>query len=382
MNSFDQILDRRSTESVKWNIFDNDVLPMWVADMDFQAPPAVMDALHKRIDHGIFGYPAEMQELKSTIVERMETLYSWKITPEDLVFTAGVVSGFNLASQTLYRPAGNVVIQTPVYPPFLYTAHNAGMERIDLELVHSSDGSYHIDMDEFAKNITSETAMFLLCNPHNPVGRVFTRNELEQMADICLSKGVKICSDEIHCDFIYSGHRHIPIASLSPEIAQNSITLMAPSKTYNIAGLDFAFAIIPNIELREKFRCACRGITGSTNLFGQIAALAAFQHGGEWLKECVSYLEANRNYLVSWIKSELPMLDVAVPESTFLAWIDCRNLSLKEEPADFFLQKGKVALNAGEDFGKGGEGFVRLNFGCPRTILEEGLHRMEKAIKG
>jgi cystathionine beta-lyase len=381
MSSFDKILNRRSSESAKWNCFDEDVLPMWVADMDFQAPPAVIEALQKRIDHGIFGYPIEMLELKNTIIERMDTLYNWKISPEDLVFTSGVVSGFNLACQALYRPDGNILIQPPVYPPFLHAAHNAGMDRIDAELTRNPDGSYQIDMVAFEKSFRPNTVMFLLCNPHNPVGRVFTRSELEQMAQICLSKGVVICSDEIHCDFIFSGHQHIPIASLSPEIAQNTITLMAPSKTYNIAGLDFAFAIIPNAKLKEKFIHAFRGITGSTNLFGQIAALAAFQHGDEWLKECIAYLEANRDFLVKWIRTELPMLGVTVPESTFLAWIDCRNLSLKERPAEFFLQKARIALNAGEEFGKGGDGFVRLNYGCPRSILEEGLHRIEKAIK-
>ncbi|MEL7644359.1 MAG: aminotransferase class I/II-fold pyridoxal phosphate-dependent enzyme, partial [bacterium] len=206
--------------------------------------------------------------------------------------------------------------------------------------------------------------------------------ELEEMAQACLSNGTVICSDEIHCDFIFSGHKHIPIASLSPEIAQNAITLMAPSKTFNIAGLDFAFAIIQNPELRSRFRNSCRGLTGGTNMMGQIAAKAAFEKGEEWLKECIAYLESNRDYLVKFIQSELPALKTSCPEATYLAWIDCRGLGLDEPPSDFFLREGKVALNAGEEFGHGGEGFVRLNFGCPRSFLEDGLNRMARAIKG
>ncbi len=379
---FDQIIERRTTESYKWNLYDKDVLPMWLADMDFLSPPAVVEALHNRIDHGVFGYATERKDLKETIVSRMEELYQWKITPDDLVFTPGVVAGFNLACQAFASQDGEVLIQPPVYPPFLNTARYAGMSRVDANLEIDSNGKYFIDLDAFTRHISASTTLFILCNPHNPVGRVFTRLELEQMAEACLSKGVLICSDEIHCDFIYSGHKHIPIASLAPEIAQNTITLMAPSKTYNIAGLDFAFAIIQNPELRTRYRNSCRGVTGGTNMLGQVAALAAFQHGGEWLKECLAYLEANRDYLVKWINSELPTLSVTSPEATYLAWINCSKLMLDERPADFFMRNGKVALNAGEDFGKGGNGFVRMNFGCPRVLLEDGLHRMAKAIKG
>ena len=379
---FDNCPDRRSTESFKWKLFNEDVLPMWVADMDFLAPPAVMEALHRRVDHGIFGYAMESEELKLVIVDRMHRLYNWQINPEDLVFTPGVVAGFNLAAQMFSGSSQEILIQTPVYPPFLRAPSCAGLKRVDSPLVHNQDGSYSIDTTGFTKQVSPSTAMFILCNPHNPVGRVFTVEELEEMAQACLSNGTVICSDEIHCDFIFSGHKHIPIASLSPEIAQNAITLMAPSKTFNIAGLDFAFAIIQNPELRSRFRNSCRGLTGGTNMMGQIAAKAAFEKGEEWLKECLAYLESNRDYLVKFIQSELPALKTSCPEATYLAWIDCRGLGLDEPPSDFFLREGKVALNAGEEFGHGGEGFVRLNFGCPRSFLEDGLNRMARAIKG
>jgi cystathionine beta-lyase len=341
-----------------------------------------MEALHRRVEHGIFGYTMESKELKEVIVNRLADLYAWHITPEDLVFTPGVVAGFNLASQMFQDPSQEILIQTPVYPPFLRAAPCAGLKRVDAPLVLNQDNTYSIDMADFRQRLSPSTAMFILCNPHNPVGRVFTQAELEGMAEACLSNGTIICSDEIHCDFIYSGHRHTPIAAISPEIAVNTITLMAPSKTFNIAGLDFAFAVIQNPELRKRYTNCCKGLTGGTNMMGQVAARAAFQDGKEWLKECLAYLEANRDFLVNYIKADLPDLQIACPESTFLAWIDCRNLGLKEKPAEFFLREGKVALNAGEEFGTGGEGHVRLNFGCPRSLLEDGLARMAKAIKG
>lgn len=379
---FDHCPDRRSTESFKWKLYGEDVLPMWVADMDFLAPPAVMEALHLRVDHGIFGYAMESEQLKEVIVDRMASLYNWQISPADLVFTPGVVAGFNLAAQMFEDPSSEILIQTPVYPPFLRAAPCAGLNRVDAPLVHNQDSTYSIDMADFKKHVSPATAMFILCNPHNPVGRVFSPEELEGLAEICLSNGTIICSDEIHCDFVYSRHKHIPIAALSPEIADKTITLMAPSKTFNIAGLDFAFAIIQNPELRKRFRSSCKGLTGGTNMMGQVAAKAAFEDGGEWLKECMTYLESNRDYLVKYLKTELPVLKTACPEATYLVWIDCRGLNLNEPPADFFLREGKVALNAGEEFSSGGEGFVRLNFGCPRSFLEDGLNRMTRAIKG
>ncbi len=379
---FDQCPDRRTSDSIKWNLHEQNVLPMWLADMDFKSPPAVVEALQERVLHGIFGYACEQKELKEIIVNRMSELYDWNITPDDLVFTPGVVSGFNLACQMVRTPGAELLIQPPVYPPFLRAAMNAEMVRVDSPLIHNPNGTYQLDITNFENQLSSRSALFILCNPHNPVGRVFSRNELEKMAEACLSKGTIICSDEIHCDFIFSGFEHIPIATLAPEIAMNTVTLMAPSKTYNIAGLDFAFAIIQNPELRKRYQNSCKGLTGGTNMLGQIAAKAAFQHGKAWLNECLEYLEANRDYLVQRIAVDMSSLNIAAPESTFLAWIDCRGLELSERPADFFLREGKVAFNAGEDFGPGGEGFIRFNFGCPRWMLEEGLSRMQKAIQG
>lgn len=377
---FDDLPDRRSTESVKWNYYDEDVLPMWVADMDFRSPEPVIRALHERVEHGVFGYPEEMPEFRRVLVERLLRLYQWKIEPEDIVFLPGVVTGFNLVSQALAQPGQAALIQTPVYPPFLSMPCSAGLERQEAELTLQADGTYSIDMDGFRAAFTGKTGLFLLCNPHNPVGRVFRREELESMAEVCLSNGVPICSDEIHCDLVYSGHRHLPIASLDAEIARNTVTLMAPSKTFNIAGLECSVAIIQNPALREKVQKARRGVVGGVNIMGLVAGLTAYKEGQPWLSALLRYLEGNRDYLLKFVQEELPEIRMASPEGTYLAWLDCRDAGIPGKPYEFFLERGRVALNPGETFGRGGRGFVRLNFGCPRAMLRQSLERMRHAL--
>ena len=243
---FDKIIDRRSTESAKWHKYGPDILPMWVADMDFVSPEPVIQALQKRVSHGVFGYPTTPSEMTATIIDRLDRFHHWYVEPEDLVFVPGVVAGFNMASHALADPNGSVLVQTPVYFPFLSAPQNAGMARDEMELTRLEDGTYAVDMQAFESAITDQTRLFILCNPHNPVGRVFRQDELECMAEICLRHNVVICSDEIHCDLVFNGNQHISIASLDPEIAQNTITLIAPSKTYNLAGLECSVAIIQN----------------------------------------------------------------------------------------------------------------------------------------
>lgn len=376
---FDQIIDRRKTESGKWRRYGPDVLPLWVADMDFISPPGVLQALHDRVEHGIFGYPIEMPELIEAIVERMTALYAWHIQPEDVVLLPGVVTGFNLVCQALVNPGEGVLIQTPVYPPFLRVADNGGLIRQEMQLTYTPQG-YQINFDDFEAAITNKTRLFLLCNPHNPVGRVFRKDELERMVEICLRHNMLICSDEIHCDLIFSSYRHTPIATLSKEIAQNTVTLIAPSKTFNIAGLGCSFAIVQNKQLRDKLQKSTRGLVPHVNILGQIAALAAYQHGQVWLEELLVYLEANRNYLCDYIRTELPGIKMIKPEGTYLAWLDCQDADLPESPFQFFLKNAHVALEDGIHFGKGGEGFVRLNFGCPRPILKQALEQMKRAL--
>lgn len=377
---FDDLPDRRNTESVKWNYYDEDVLPMWVADMDFRSPEPVIRALRERVEHGVFGYPEEPPELRRLVVERMECLYQWKIKPEDILFLPGVVTGFNLVSQALTQPGQAALIQPPVYPPFLSMPRNAGLECQNAPLTLQPDGSYTVDLDAFKAAFTEKTGLFLLCNPHNPVGRVFRRDELEGMAEICLSHGVPICSDEIHCDLVFSGHRHIPIASLDAGIAQNTVTLMAPSKTFNIAGLECSVAIIQNPELREKVWKARRGVVSGVNALGLVAALAAYKDGQPWLSALLRYLEDNRDFLYDFVQRELPGVRMSRPEGTYLAWLDCREAGISGNVYEFFLERGRVALNPGESFGSGGRGFVRLNFGCPRHMLKDALERMRTAL--
>jgi len=380
-HTFDDCIDRRSTESVKWRLFEPDVLPMWVADMDFRAPQPVIDALQARVAHGVFGYPTEPAELTELLVERLQRLYGWTVQPEEIVYLPGVVTGFNLMGHAFVGAGGGVMMQTPVYHPFFGVAPNVRGSQQESELVQQPDGSYAIDWDNFEAAIAEQTRMFLLCNPHNPVGRVFRQDELERMAEICLRRGLIICSDEIHADFIYNDHRHIPIASLSPEIASRTVTLMAPSKTFNIAGLDCWFAVIPDPALRRAYNLGRGGLAGAPNLLGYVAAQAAYAHGQPWLDALLRYLEGNRDLVVDYVSTHTPQLRLVRPEGTYLAWIDCRSAGLPEPPKDFFLSRGRVAFNAGTDFGPEGEGFIRLNFGCPRQLLLDGLQRIQGALR-
>ena len=377
---FGRLIDRRSSDSVKWRLYDKDVLPMWVADMDFTSPEPVIRALRDRVDHGIFGYGKEPSELRPVIVDRLQRLYGWEVAPEALVFVPGVVTGFNQAAHAVTSPGDGVLVQTPVYFPMLYTPGNVGCTLDEMELTRLPDGSYEIDYDAFEAAITDKTRIFLLCSPHNPVGRVFRRYELEQMAEICLRRDVVICSDEIHCDLVFPGHPHLPIASLDPEIADRTITLIAPSKTYNIAGLHFSVAIIQNPELREKYQAAGAGLVGRPGILSAVAALAAYRDGQPWLDAVLRYLEANADYLSEYVNSQLPGVTMWRPEGTYLGWLDCREAGIDGSPHQFFLEQAGVALNEGASFGRGGEGFVRLNFGCTRSTLYEALERMRVAL--
>jgi cystathionine beta-lyase len=378
---FDREIDRRKSDSIKWNLYDSDVLPMWVADMDYAAPQPVIQALQTRVEHGVFGYAGDPSELRSVIVTRFKDKYHWEIKPEDIVYTPGVVVGFNISAHSVSQPDGEILIQPPVYPPFFKAGYYAGLKTVENPLIQDEHGYYGIDFDDFEKKITGNTRMFLLCNPHNPVGRVFRQDELERMAEICMQNNVLICSDEIHGDLIFQGHRHIPLGSLSPEIANRTITLMAPSKTFNIAGLDCSFAVIPNKEIREQYLNAMKGITGNTNMLGITAAQAAYQAGTPWLEDLMVYLQDNRDHLKRTIDKEIPGIKMVSPEGTYLAWLDCRQAGIKESPYDFFLKNAGIAFNNGDAFGTGGKGFVRLNFGCTKATLNEALNRMKTALQ-
>jgi cysteine-S-conjugate beta-lyase len=378
---FDQVVERRGTDSIKWNRYGEDILPLWVADMDFRSPQPVIEALRDRVEHGVFGYGADSPEVRTVIQERLRALYGWETAPGDYLFTPGVVVALNLVARALAEPGEVILIQPPVYPPFFGIEKNSG--RTIQQAPLSYDGDYSIDFDAFERAITPQTRMFLLCNPHNPVGRVFTRGELERLAEICLRHDLLICSDEIHMDFIFDGRSHVPMAALSPEVAARTVTLFSPSKSYNIAGFHFAIVAASDPGIRERLRATGAGmIANHVGVLDLVAGLAAYRHGGEWFSQLLPYLQSNRDFLLGYVRDRLPGISAPVPEGSYLAWLDCREAGIEGSPADFFLREAKVALMDGVLFGEPGKGFVRLNFGCPRSLLEEALERMRAAMAG
>jgi len=378
--NFDITPDRRGSDSLKWNFFDPDVIPMWMADMDFPSPEPVIHALHERVDHGVFGYPRVPEELINLTIQRLEEHYQWIVNPQELDFFLGVVIGLNVTCQMVKEPNAGVLTHTPVYHPILAANIKTGLLGQQNELVHQSDGSYKIDFDAFEAAITPDTKLFILCNPHNPVGKAFTHYELERLAEICLRHNLIICSDEIHHDFIYSGNKHTPIASLDQEIAKITITLLAPHKTYNIAGLNCAIAIIQDPELMKRFQTVRKSLVYGVNVMGLAATVAAYREGQEWLEQLLIYLEGNRDYLYNRIHEDFPGVKMWKPEATYLAWLDFRTIGLDREPCDFFIKEAKVGMSDGLGFGKQGKGFTRLNFGCSRELLKEALDRMKVAM--
>jgi len=374
--NFDQLIDRTQSSSEKWQKYaGTDVLPMWVADTVFQSPPAVIEALTQRIEHGIFGYTETPDSLNAVFIERMQRMYSWSLATEQLIWLPGLVCGLNLAVRSTCSETGSAVTATPIYPPFMSAPQLSQRGLVKVPMMRH--GSHQIiDFDALQKNLTPETELLLFCNPHNPGGAVYRQAELERLAQVVIENNLVICSDEIHCDLILEpGLQHIPVASLGPEIAARTITLMAPSKTWNIAGLGCSVAIIENPDLRAKFARVRKGLVPSVNLLGFTAAEAAYRDGDEWNRQQLTYLRANRDYLLREINA-LPGLKMDANEATYLAWIDASALG-KESPQKFFEQAG-VGLSDGKDFGD--PQFVRLNFGCPRSRLEEAIRRMRAAL--
>ncbi|HEU5193503.1 MAG TPA: PatB family C-S lyase [Methylomirabilota bacterium] len=378
---FDRVHDRRTSDSNKWHKFAPDVLPLWVADMDFSSPPAVVAALQARVAHGFFGYLTEHPELPAVVAERVTKRYGWRVEPEAVVLVPGVNVANNFAASALAAPGESILLQTPAYPPILRAAGNLARVRVEHVLTRQTDGRYVVDLGAFATAITPRTRAFMLCNPHNPVGRVYERVELEGMARICLDRDLWIVADEIHCDLLLDGRQHVPIASLSPEVEARTITFMAPSKTFNLPGLKCAVAIVPNATLRERLTTTMGDLMSKPNVLGHAAAVAAYREGDAWLEALLHYLAANRDFLTDYVRTKLPGITISPAEGTYLGWLDCRAAGIPGgDPHTFFLERARVALNDGRLFGPGGEGFVRLNFGCPRALLAEGLERMRSAL--
>ena len=377
---FDRLIERRGTDSVKWGRYGNDVIPLWVADMDFVSPEPIIQALHDRVDHRIFGYGGPGEELVDAIRERLKRLYQWDVLPEWIVFVPGVVTGLNHVFRLFAEPGDGVLVQPPVYSHFVTDPVARGRALIDPPLTKTG-GTYEIDFDAFEGAISSRTRIYVLCNPHNPVGRVFRKDELKRLARICARHDLLICADEIHCDLVYPGYRHIPIASLGKETAHRTITFMSPSKTFNLAGLSCSFAVIASPLLRERFVKGIQGLTPFVNIMGLTAALAGLKEGQEWLDQCLAYLKGNSDFLSYYVKENMTPLTMTRMEGTYLAWLDCRESGIRGNPYRFFLKEAGVALNNGEECGSGGEGFVRLNFACPRKTLTEALDRMKDALR-
>ena len=379
-DEFERKLDRRATESIKWNAFDEDVLPMWVADMDFACPGPVLDALRRRVEHGVYGYPSEPPELRGVLVDRLKRRFDWPIEPEWLMFLPNVYVGFHLAAHAVTEPGDGVSIHTPIYFPILFVPKNARITGQLIELPRATDGRYEIDFDAFEASLDATSRLFILCNPHNPIGRVYRQDELERIAEVCARRNLVICSDEIHADFVYDGAKHVPIASLAPEIAERTITLMSPAKSFNVAGIPFAFAIVPNAKLREKMEEAQMGLVPHPGVFGITAALAAYRDGDAWLDRLVAYLQGNRDAAQAFVADELPGVSMTPLEGTYLAWLDCRGAGIEGNPHEFFLNEARVATVDGGMFGAGGKGFVRLNLACPRDQMLQGFSRMRDAL--
>ncbi len=378
MTDFDAVHERRGTGSSKWSRYPADILPMWVADMDFPAAPEIVDAIRSRLEHPMLGYGVARDELRARIVEDMASKYDWLITADDIVFLPGVEPGFNMALKAMLEPGDGLVVQTPVYRPILNAAGHWGLVRNEVPLRATGQG-YVMDVGPLASALAKSRAL-LLCNPQNPTGKVFTKDELAEITALCENNDALIISDEIHCDLLFDGRRHIPIATLSDETANRTVTLMAASKTYNIAGLKTAFAIVQNKDIRERFAQSKLGMVDSVNILGLEATLAAYAHAMSWKEKMLGYIQANRDYLSQEIASRFPAIRLVKAQATFLAWLDCRDMDLTPDPQAFFLEHGKVGFSAGSEFGVAYGDYIRVNFGCPRSLLSEGLNRMEHAL--
>ena len=372
------VCQRLNTGSKKWSQYPEDVLPMWVADMDFPVAEPILKALKNRLEHPLLGYSVAQDRLRQTLVTHLAHHYGWHVQAEDLVFLPGVEPGVNMALNTLAPEGSGVLVQTPNYSPLLSAPAHWKLPRVDLPFQADAHGEYPTDIAAF-RNALLGARTFLLSNPHNPLGKVFEREELRDIGDACVQHDVLIVSDEIHADILFDGRRHTPVASLSSEIADRCVTLMSASKAWNIAGMKTAFAVIQNAELRERFNAGRLGLVDSVNVLGLEATEAAYSQGEAWLTSVNTYLQGNRDYLAHAIETRFPGIRMNLPQSTYLAWLDCSALDL-QHPQRFFLTEAKVALSDGLEFGEGCGQFVRLNFGCPRPMLEEALARMERAL--
>ena len=384
--NFDKIIDRTNNFSTKWsemnkNFGTNNLLPMWVADMDFLTAPCVMEALKDRLEQGIFGYTTRPSSYNESIVNWLDNRFSWKINQEWLIFSPAVITSISLLIQNLTQKNDKIMIQEPVYSPFHSIVESNERSLVISPLVKLDDGSYVMDYEDIEAKI-KDVKVFILCNPHNPVGRVWTREELTRLGEICLKHNVLVISDEIHSDIILKNHKHTPFASISKEFRENTITCMAPTKTFNLAGLQSSFLVISNPYYYEVMDKAFSILDiKRNNAFSLVATEAAYNYGEDWLYELIKYIEDNVDFAIDYIKNHMPQLKVKKPEGTYLLWVDFSNLNVdKKDLKNALINKGRIALSDGSSFGIGGDGYYRINLACPRSMVLEGLKRIEFAI--
>lgn len=384
---FDQIVERNNTNCDKWDDCEEefgrkDLIPLWIADMDFQSPPEVIQAIIDRAEHGIYGYTIRTVEYYRSVANWVKKRHGWDVSIDSICPAPGVVPTLAISILSFTKPGDKILVQSPVYAPFFNMVEENNRGLITNPLIYHN-GIFDIDFDDFEKKIKDpEVKMFILCNPHNPVGRVWTKQELLKMGNLCLQYGVMIVSDEIHSDIVYSGNKHIPIASLSPDLASISLTCLAPSKTFNIAGLKTSMVIVEDIAKKKSFLSREHAMNlQNNNVFGIEASLAAYTYGDRWLTELIQYLEGNISFVDQFFKSRVPEIKLVFPEGTYIPFIDCKELGLNSKDLQsFFVNQAGVAMNNGRDFGIEGEGFMRMNIAAPRGIIQSALERMEKAV--
>ena len=386
---FDKIVDRRGTGALKLDVLKErygraDLTPLWVADMDFETPSFITDALKQRLEHSLFGYTVEPDDYRPAIIDWIRYHHGWEVRPEWLSYIPGIVKGIGMVVNVFVKPDEKVIIQPPVYHPFRLTPQGNGREVVYNPLIENPDGTYSMDFDNLEKVADPSCRLLILSNPHNPGGIVWDRETLEKLARFCSSRGIIVISDEIHCDMALYGHKHIPFASVSPEAASCSITFSAPTKTFNIAGIVSSWCVVPDEKLRTHFFGWLKANElDEPNMFAPIATVAALRNGEEWRREMLRYIEGNIDFVINWCAERIPQIKPLRPQASYLVWLDCRGLGLSHDDLiDLFVNKARLALNDGAMFGPGGDGFMRLNVASPRKLLEQALLQLEDAVAG
>lgn len=391
---FDRVVDRRGTASTKWDLLgrlfgSDDLLSLWVADMDWPSPSVVVEAMRRRLDHPMFGYTHASSSLVEAVVDRLDRRFGWRVKPEWIVVTAGMIGALHAAVRTFAHPGDEVVLQPPVYYPFYKVIQDCGCRALENPLTLES-GRYRMDIEGLEALVRTSTSFplrtprvraIILSNPHNPVGRAWTADELGALGRLSVAHDCAILSDEIHADLVLAGRRHTVAATVSPEMEQHTVTLMSASKTFNLAGLDASFLVIPNERWRRAFTANQQG--HGANIFGLVAMEAAFRHGDAYLAELLVHLNANMHHFIEQVERRIPPLTVIRPDATYLAWVDMRSLGLDPLGLQSFIRtRARLALDDGYAFGPGGDGFVRVNVACPRVLLDEAIGRLEEAVRG